>query len=383
MIGTIFIYVMIFEFLNKITILIHEVGHVIAGSVFGFIVHRVYIGTGFEVFRLYYKGVSFIFCSKINSGFTYASCKSASRYKLRKVFLVMGGILLNLIIILVIYPLTNFRTFSLTTINLNAILIVFQLTNILSFIVCFLPMKRKINFFSISNDALKFLEIIFMHKHKFDDEKKVARYFSFLDAYEKQDFDIAEKILDEIIMKSDELYYRLLKMNFYIYRKEYGKVMSFISEVENINHLKDDFLQQIICNLKNFLGIFHKEYFDNENMKNLELCISYQKDDVMIKALSGTKGSLMILNGSVDDGIDILKETIKRGSYNNGDAIHSYILSYGYLIKNNRKSFNKYYDFALKYRKNEEIDKNAFNYVNDEIERYLKEKNIDIEFKRI
>ena len=162
-----FSYPATFLLSGYIGIYIHEFGHALAGSIMGFHIHSITIGTGRELFRKQVRGIFVVITNSFGvEGMTIALAGNMPNTHLRFRYLVyvLGGIIAQGIAVIVTIILLNINLQTLFHPPYLSLGHMFIYSNLLTIGLNLLPSKILLKGTWIANDGLKMIQIFFWNE---------------------------------------------------------------------------------------------------------------------------------------------------------------------------------------------------------------------------
>lgn len=330
----------VFLYLN---IYIHELGHVLAGKLVKFKIRSIIIGDGKLLLTKKIGGITF-HLKKGMSGYTIATIKTRKFIRLRKMFFVLGGLLMNLLFVL----------FSMTF-NSN-ILKVFVFSNIYLIINNLFPMNIYRNGNRISNDGLSLLKIPFMKDKVINEYIAGHEMYEAFDLFNKKEYESAQKILSDCMVRLPKS--EILYINYALCLIKCLKLTDAKEVLINLINEKNgnEYDYAIYNNLAWVYLLTNKAELLLEAKKYSELAMKLKPD---LPYIQGTRADILIESGDYDEGINILENKLKslKESDDLSDNITDFLfLAYAYYQKGDRVNIEKYLGHLNKYLHKSEQD---------------------------
>lgn len=335
-----FLSIMVF---TKIGVILHEIGHLLFAKIVKGQPRRLILGNGHEVTRFKLLNIKVVINTPFRGGFAFATFKNQSFLKWRYLFFVSGGFLSNLILVFLIYQLFGFNLDSLSGEYGVDPATAFIFSNLILIILTLIPYKVTYLGIKMPNDGQNMLMLPFK---KLDKLKERINTNDLLDAYEyfeAKDYDKAIKIY-ESYLKTD-ISQLIVKINLSVMYLKKGDYLKSLDTLNSITELLDDKKNKgykaLVDNNKAWL------YLIIIDIDNADRCSKIAIDLVpKEKNFQGTRGSVLIEKGEIEQGINMLTTLVDFKFVNSQTLCAAMFLCLGYNKLDNNKEVLKYHDFV-------------------------------------
>ncbi|HYG38101.1 MAG TPA: site-2 protease family protein [Cytophagales bacterium] len=325
------------------SIIIHEIGHVLAAKVVGMEPFRMVIGAGEEIYRWRSFGVVFIINRKIINGHVYSDYGDRRNLKLKTFIYASGGLIMNLIIAL--SSLVIYFIFSPTSAFLNVCLFALFFTNTLLFIYNIIPKEVPLLGMNTPNDGKTILKSFSLSIEEIEKVGVVKDYMKAFEFYEKKNFLKALEIWTDLFERSDMNSIKINIASCYIKTNDYNKAIEILLSIPRDQ--KDfEIYKALIFNDLSWAYLLKN---DEESLKLAEeyssLAIQAAPKE---QSIIGTRGAVLNESGYLDAGIDLLKNCFSWGDVSSPNLCMAISLAYAHYSKQNFRKGNTYMEFASK-----------------------------------
>jgi hypothetical protein len=309
------------------------VGHAIAGSLTGFEMKRMIIGAGREIFRTRIGKFLFIVTNNISGGVTHWGKVPDRHLKPKFAFLLLGGVLAQLIVTAICWMSCNLTIKSMFIPDNAALASVFIFSNIFLIVVNLLPIKTNFMGIKLPTDGLQLLKLPFWTEKDIQNILSAGKIMDAYELYEAKKFPEAEKLFKECVSTYPDMV--LPRINVAASFIKQGKLQECISFLESsLKYAEND---PLLFFIYNNLGWAHLISYSEKGLQ--------QADDYSSKAyllnpkhpnVLGTRACVLIEKGELDDGIVLLKKAVKiREPIDDkmNDPAGFIYLAYGFYLK--------------------------------------------------
>lgn len=318
------VHLFLLLFFIKTGIIIHEGGHALAGMLIRERIWRIIIGTGEELYRFKWKGIPVLVYSQINSGAVLPAYQSRDNLRVKHFIVTMGGPLANLICLLCF--LAFFMLSGLDFLGVHGLKIVtpFMFANLILVVTSLLPYYLHIQGVRVPTDGLSLLTIFFKCMDQL--EKVVSRQelFEAQDAYEKKEYEAVLTIYSQHLEKNlDDLIAKYTIANLHLKLDDFGKMESLLKQIYGL--LNQNKTYRALIN--NALAWLYLLYNDEQS---LQLADHYSQIAYNMTtrdpSVNGTRGSVLIEQGKIIEGLNLLYRIAKlEESTNNSLCASMYV----------------------------------------------------------
>jgi tetratricopeptide (TPR) repeat protein len=295
----------IFLYLN---IYIHEIGHAIAGSIAGFEMKRMVIGTGREILRTRIGKVLFVLTNNISGGVTHWGQVPKKYLKPKFAFLITGGILAQLFVTAIFwitFQVSPANLFLLDDLTLPG---VFISSNLLLIFANLIPMKTNFMGIKLPTDGLQLLKLPFWTKKDIQSILSAGKIMDAYELYEAKKYPEAEELFRECVSNYPEMVLPRINVGASLIKQ--GKIDECIDFLEkSLQTSEKDPLRFFIYNN---LGWAYLVSYTSEGLQ--------KADDYSSKAyllnnkhpnVLGTRACVLIEKGNIEDGLLLLRKAVK------------------------------------------------------------------------
>jgi tetratricopeptide (TPR) repeat protein len=367
--GNVLINLAVLLLAFKAAVIIHEAGHLIAAKAVGGTPRRMVLGRGHELFRAKLFNVTIVINSTFLGGHAYASFGQPGSLKLRYGAFILGGILLNVTFAFFMYAFFEMAFIDRARKVVIAVPYAIFLTNAVM-VLNLIPYYATIMGMKVPTDGLALLKLPFTKLGEIEKRIDINLLLDGHEFMEKKDYESAWNVFNEYLKKYPDA--KILSMNISLILLKTGRTEEGLNEcLKLLNHLED---QQI----KRFTGLIYNQIAWICLVLN-DISQADHYSALAIKAIPnenyirGTRGSVLIENGSINEGMTLLFHNMDFKFVNNATLSSAIYLMLAYHIRGDVAERNKYLQFI---RTNDDrLDKD---------ERILYERNLkQIESKEI
>jgi tetratricopeptide (TPR) repeat protein len=345
----------------KGAVIIHESGHLIAAKIAGGTPRRVVLGKGHELYRTKIFNIRVIINSRFLGGHAYATFEQPEFLKLRYGVFIVGGVLLNVICALVMAALFEMTFKDSRGEVVIAIPFAIFLANALM-VVAFIPYYTTIMGMKVPTDGLALLRLPFTSLGEIEKRIDVDLLFDGHEFLEKKDYHSAWNVFNEYLGRYPDT--KIIAMNLSLILLKTGRPEQSLEEcLKLLNHLQDE-------DVKAYKGYIYNQIAWTYLVLN-DITEADHYSALAIKAapnesyIRGTRGSVLIEKGIVNEGMTLLFHTMDFQFINNATLSSAMYLMLAYNIKGNSNERDNYFRFVQKNEDRLEAD-----------ERILYERNL-------
>ena len=302
-----FFLAMLFVFLY-VNIYLHEIGHAIAGSLVGFEMKRMVIGTGREILRTRIGNFLFVLTNNISGGVTHWGHVPSRYLKPKFAFLLLGGVLVQMIVTVICWTSCNLTIREVLIPDNASLASVFVISNIFLIIVNLIPIKTNFMGIKLPTDGLQLLKLPFWTEKDIQNILSAGKIMDAYELYETKKFPQAEKLFKECVTTYPDMI--LPRINVAASLIKQGKIKECIKFLEETLQTveKDPFLFFLYNNLAwAYLISYKKESLQKADDYSSKAYLLNPKHPNVL----GTRACVLIEKGLIDDGITLLKKAVK------------------------------------------------------------------------
>ena len=327
----------------KAGVIIHEIGHLVFAKIVGGQPRRLVLGNGHEILRFKLLKIKIIVNSPFRGGFAFATFPNQNLLKLRYLFYVSGGFLFNILFAYCVYFFTGLNLDSFSGEYGIDIGTAFIVSNVFLIIITLIPFPVNYMGIKMSNDGLNILKLPFIKREKISKEINTNELLDAFDYFETKEYDKAIEIYERYL-KYDEIQ-TIIKINLsvmYLKKGEYSKALDILLEtVDSIDNKQNKKYKALVYNNIAWIYLITGE---------IEKADSYSEKAFNLvpkeKSFQGTRGSVLIEKGEIDNGVSMLADLVDFKFINSQTMTAAMYLGFGYFLKKNTKKQNKYLNFV-------------------------------------
>ncbi len=349
--------ILLFFIFAFLAIYIHELGHILAALLVGIGINRVIIGEGKSLFRKKIYGILVILNRRPGNGYTFVGELKKGFSKPAHSLFVVGGLLLQIIIIFPLVFITDFSFSDFIGSYNVSISASFIMANLVFIIVNLIPFRIQFKEIKIPNDGLQLLRIPFLKPEEINEVLSAGKILEAFELIEAKKYEEAQSAYELCLKDFPESIVSRINYSFtFIKQMKLDK-----AEVELVNLLNMKSAEKYKILIYNNLAYIKLLNFSAESIKEVdELSQKAFKINPRISYVQETRGSALILMEKYDKGIKLIKESLKHiktgGLDNNANITASVFLIYAYLKIDNIKAAETYYKTLNKNLDKIEID---------------------------
>lgn len=340
LINIFFLYVFMLS-----TVIPHELGHAIAGSLLGYRIFRVIIGYGQVLFSRKFLGWEWEVRPFPIGGVAVIATHSPRFYRLRQFLMQLAGPLVNIIfIVLLFWILPQGRSLSSYSSQGVTPVLDFFLANAVLLAMNLWPRKITTAAGVTENDGLALLTIPFCAWKKI--EEQLAAYY-FLASQEfclqKQCVQAIEVCEEGLALYPDIVLLRTQLGIVFLALNEFEKARTVFSGLLARKDIKPDQRMILLNNIAytNLLSgrnnsIEESKQYSEEAYKNIP----------WVPAVKGTRGAVLVETGRVDEGLVLLREAFDAHAEPEGKALNAAHIALGEKRRGNDEESIHYFNAA-------------------------------------
>ncbi|HZQ46842.1 MAG TPA: site-2 protease family protein [Verrucomicrobiae bacterium] len=357
-VGYLFLNLLLLDLSLLLTVLPHEFGHALAGKLVGFRVFAVIAGSG----RIFYKRRLLGFDMELKfvpfGVVTILTPKSDRNFKLNYAFCIFAGPLVNLLVVLIMFlamprPIWSHGDFGQFHGNPFLIFLgqkLMPLQMILAANIWVLASNlwpRHINSSiagRIPNDGLSLLKIAFMKPERINRLLTMTYVYEASEAFQEKRYKEARKWCEEGLAKYPE---NQLLVN------QLG--ITFLQQ-ELFQEARRLFYKQVQLNMsdpvQNALALNNLAYTDimlgnKELLSEADACSRQAVEKLpWMAAIKGTRGNVLIELGQIEQGIVLLRESMRDGESASSKAENACHIASAEQKRGNMEEFQRYLEMA-------------------------------------
>ncbi|OJJ23926.1 hypothetical protein BKI52_06135 [marine bacterium AO1-C] len=369
-------HIILLFFFIKVSVILHECGHLIFGKIAGGKPQYTILGVGHEIVRFKWSGVKITVNHKLNMGLAFATFTKKPFLKLRYLLYLSGGFLTNLMMVALMLLLFGFHPESIRGKGGFDPAFSFILANSLSFVITIIPYHTKYRGIKLKSDGLSIIQLPFIDSENITVD---TNDIEILDAY--------DYFQDKNYEKASELYKKLLNSKQDMVRLQAAFNLACI-ELNNVQP------EQAFASFQALKNPEDTKYLDNYNSvwnSNVTWCYLLMENRDLEKAeehakmafeaapsvpqIQHTKGVVLIEKGDWEEGLKILKPLVDFEFANDVTITSAMYVCYGLYQQNKFKSARRYYDFVVKHiSETTPLDRYIWDHMIDRLKAIAEEK---------
>ena len=328
-----FVYNLFFlSFFTFLNIYVHEFGHLISGSLVGIKFYSIQIGNGNIIWHRKIFNINFDHTDNLRGGHVIPSYIPNTDRKLKLWIMTSGGILAQslltgLVIVILGFSFSDFLGNKGISISSS-----FIISNLLMIILNIIPMSTIFYGVKLPNDGAKLFKIPFWKKEDIDKLLQVNMFFKAHKYFELHEYKKAEECYKELIQES-----KMPVINFkvnlslvYIKQLMYQKAIDILLKVGITNN---NYFEAIRRN--NLAWTYLLIGGDESIAKALEHSEVGMKLNGEMNNMKSTRACVLIESGRIEQGLLLLKQTVKiNGQVNRktNNPINLVYIAYAYNL---------------------------------------------------
>jgi tetratricopeptide (TPR) repeat protein len=322
-----------------LSVIPHEMGHIIVGRLVGYEVFRVIIGYGNVLFNCRLFGYDWELRPFPLGGVTVIATHSPQLYRLRRFVMLLAGPLVNLILILLLVgtlPSLHLQGVPLGVdiIIANGILLVLNLW----------PHRITTAAGVIENDGLALMITPFMKRNKIDEHLVAYCFISANEFSRQKQFEktitLCEQglqIFPDALLLRIQLGVALLALN--EHEKARDTFTSLLAREDTTSIQKAIILNNIAYT--NILAgrtdlIEESDSYSYTSYKNAP----------WVPAIKGTRGAVLVETGRIDEGLQLLREAFDASPEPQSKALNAAHIALGEKLRGNTEESRKFLDIT-------------------------------------
>jgi len=325
-----------------LSLLLHELGHVIAGRLARIGISRVIIGTGREIARTTILGFPLVITSNPMGGYTFPSGIEGKLPRPRLLFFIAGGTLFQVFWILFAIGLLQVGLTAFVIYKGVDLLAIFILSNLAVLYFCLVPVKTPYQETKIPSDMLRIFKLLFGSNKALEPFQTIGILDEAFRYFIKKDYERAAGLLKQCIKRFPgqinakiSLSATLIKLMRLQDAK--GLLIALVKE-----KLDDEYNVLIYNNIAwVFLLENNKEALveaDRFSKKAFDL-------NPDLPSIRGTRACVLILQGTVDEGINLLLKNVDPKEPIDSKRNHPIwfcFIAYAYYLKGEKGKARQY-----------------------------------------
>ena len=330
---------------TKIGVILHETGHLLFAKIVKGQPRRIILGNGHEVSRFKLWNIKIVVNTPFRGGYAFATFKDQRFLKWRYLFYVSGGFLSNLIPVVLIYVLFGFDPASLYGEYGVDPAATFIVSNLMLIIFTLIPYQVTYSGIKIPNDGLNIVQLPFKRTDTVNERINTNDLFDAYEYFENREYDKAIEIYESYLGTNTSKI--TVKINLSLMYLKKGEYLRSLDILNSLTELPDDRKNRgykaLVNNNKAWLYIILNDLDNAERSSKTALDLVPGE-----KHFQGTRGSVLILNGETEQGINLLAPLADLKFVNRETLAAAMFLCLGYHKLDNEKELQKHLDFVKK-----------------------------------
>lgn len=325
--------------INPLTIIIHETGHLCLGKLVGVNPRRMNLGSsGNKLFSLKLFNIKIVANAPINGGFAYCSYPDLKFFKLKKMIIVSGGFLFNLLFAGATYLVFGFHLAKEKPLILSDFVV---LSNVLMAGLALVPYSTNLLGVKQFSDGMYLLRIPFMTKKEIEQHANTEEFIRANDLLEEKKFTEGIEIYKTYKQKSGNILFA--NLNSAIAYNNMGQYETALNLLNDLIPESDVEYKQYKAHIFNALAWTHLLLNDLESAdKYSEIVIKLNNK---LREFCGTRAAVLIEQGEIKTGIALLENTASILYVNAHTLTAAVYLAYGYHKVGDQKKSDLYLKF--------------------------------------
>lgn len=339
--GRVWNFVLMFVFIFP-CVYLHELGHVVAGTLVGIRIDRVVFGSGRTVLRARVGRILFIQKLMPRGAFTFIGEMSKPPTKGALLLLHAGGVLAHLIVVSIAVTTTEFNALDYFAKEALDVPGAFFMANVFLIVANLVPLTFRYQGVEVPNDGLNIFTTPFMEPAKLKAYLAAGAIMRAHDLMEKRQYSAAASILERCIEDlPDSILARIHLAACMLKQLE-------LTRAENMLHhaLSLDHEQRYGVPVHNNLAWLHLLRGSDESLERAEKhSVEAYTRDPSIAAVRGTRAGVLTATGKHREALNMIEKDVKLKRRVDGEVnpITGFlILSYTYVQLNRSQDAARY-----------------------------------------
>ncbi|MPM10918.1 hypothetical protein SDC9_57255 [bioreactor metagenome] len=362
-IGFAIINILLFLISHRVSVILHECGHVLFTLIAGGQVKRMTLGSLHKVFQKKIGKMKLVLNSRLTSGFVNVYFEDLKNIRVKLILVFSGGIAVNSTLVLLAWYISGFpeNIFG----NIHPVLC-FGAANLYTLFLSVIPFPIKFNGIRTSNDALAIIGFLFNKNKDFRSYLYLADIYNANDLIEEKKYDEAIALLRGIQKKSNGFRSSDITISYAMLKKgEFGPALEILENL--LPDVDKKYLKAYKYILYNNLAwnylVMNRTA---EAEKYSELAYNGSKNSDFIR---GTRAAALIENGYYYMGKNIVLNYINFRFANSQNLCASMYCSLAYAGMGDWPNSEKYLRFVVNNSESlDEDEKVLFERVKNKIE---------------
>lgn len=344
-IGFLFLRLVLLILFLRLGVILHEIGHHICALVVGFTPRKLILGTGHQLLSFKLWGVRIILNSKKFNGTAFVSYGGLNFLKLKSLLFCSGGLLANLAICLLAYKIGGFNIRSIYSAQGIDPATLIILSNSYLILISLIPYSTTVGGIQQDNDGLRLLKIPFQKIDKLKAELSFNEVSDALEYIDDKEYNKAAEILENYLSRFDDnkVLHIILGLC-YAKQGDYSRAIDLFNSIQS--YIDDSKYEKSAYIYYNGLA-WYNLITDNLEKADFYSLKAYEKNRHS-NPVVGTRGSVLVLMGKIQEGIDMLKPLSDFKFANSQTLSASIVLGYAYYMLGEEKLQQKHINHVAK-----------------------------------
>jgi tetratricopeptide (TPR) repeat protein len=321
----------------KLNVILHEIGHLTFAKIAGGKPRRMVLGRGHEVLRFKFYGTKIVINTPIRGGLAFATFGDLKNLRIRYFFYAAGGLFTNLLVALIVFFIFGFN---LDKIDIPSLII---LSNVLLVIFNLIPYRIDYLGIKLPNDGLS---IFNLPSKNIKQIKSLLNADLLMDAYEFYELKEYQKAIEiyekYLIEDTSQLIVNINLSLMYLKLGKFTESLILLKNIENSLEEKNNKpYKALVFNNLAWTYLIIGDIDSADKYSEMAFSINHKEN-----SYKGTRGSVLIEKGEIDQGISQLINLVDFKYANNQTLPVAMYLCLGCFLKGDKKEENKYFEFV-------------------------------------
>lgn len=326
----------------KLSLIIHEIGHLASAKLVGGKPHKMFFGKGHEICRFEIFRIKVIINKVLNGGLALASFYNLNYLKWRYFVFMIGGVLFNFLAAICVYLLFGFNWRDLGAGSEITFATPFIFVNTGLALINLIPFQIKKMGIKIPSDGLSILKLPFKKVDQVKKDINASELFDAFKFYELKEYDKAIEIYEKYIANAANTFF--IRLNLSVMYLKTGKFdESFLLLTQLREELVDKKNKPYRALVNNNIAWL---YLLKGNIEEADFCsktaFAIDSNEIHFK---GTRGSVLIEKGKIKKGIRMLAPLMDFKLPNSNTLSIAMSLYSGYIALDDFRKAKKHKDF--------------------------------------
>lgn len=343
-ISNVMVNIILFLLFVKLGIILHEIGHLVFAKGVKGTPRWIFLGKGHEVLKHQYRNIKIVINTSLREGRVYTTFDNVNNIKLRYLFYVSGGFLTNLILAFIFYFFFGFNHHSFFGEYGIDIASSFIAANVYLAIQALIPLNTRHFGLKQPSDGLIIFTLPFTKAEKIKVSLNKNELLDALEHYQNKEYDKALKIYEKYLETDDSQI--VVMLNLSTMHMKLGNLEKSFELLHNLEGTIDEkqnrSFRPLVYNNLAWLNLIRQEAENADKYSKMALKLNRNN-----KAFQGTRGSVLIETGDIEQGLFYLNNIVDYRYVDNDTLAAAIYLSYGYNLNGNQKEEKRNVDFVL------------------------------------